>query len=168
MNKATLVTTLAMTLVTMSCGGSEPSPAQPQPTTEAPPTQPSPTEAPAWKDMNHDQKMEHMKKVVFPAMKTEFAAVDAERYGSMTCGTCHGDGATSGTFKMPNPSLPRLTVADSFKKHMDKSPEVTKFMMQTVVPKMAEMLGTHPYDPKTQAGLGCFACHLPDETPAAK
>lgn len=147
----------------LACGGSEPAPAQPQPaTTEPAPTEPAPSENVAWKDKTHDQKMEHMKKVVFPAMKTEFSAVNAERYGSMTCGTCHGDGAKDGTFKMPNPALPKLSVADNFKKHMDKSPEVTKFMMQTVVPKMIDMLGAQPYNPQTHEGFGCFACHTPE------
>jgi hypothetical protein len=92
-------------------------------------------------------------------MKDDFATFDAKHYGGMNCATCHGDGAKNGTFKMPNPKLPKLNPANGFKKHMDKKPEVTKFMMEKVVPDMAKLLDTQPYDPKTNTGFGCMSCH---------
>jgi len=113
--------------------------------------------------MNKDQRLEHMKNVVLPKMKQEFAAFDAKEFGAMNCATCHGAGAKEGSFKMPNPALPKLSMAGGFKKHMDKEPATTKFMMEKVVPSMAGLLDTQPYDPKTNQGLGCAACHTMDK-----
>jgi hypothetical protein len=109
--------------------------------------------------MNDDQKREHMKTVVLPKMKEDFGGFDAKKFGGMNCATCHGDGAKAGTFKMPNAKLPKLNPAGGFKKHMDKKPEMTKFMMEKVVPDMAKALDQQPYDPKTQTGFGCMSCH---------
>jgi hypothetical protein len=165
MHKTHRICVTSFVLLLAACGGSEQTPAQPEPApapaSAATTPEPAPAETPAWSAMTKEQRLKHMKEVVFPAMKVEFANVDADRYESMTCATCHGDGAKSGTFKMPNPDLPRLDPTNTFKKHMDKSPEMTKFMMEVVVPKMAEMLGTPAYDPATGKGFGCMACHLP-------
>ncbi len=123
----------------------------------APQTQPSePAVAVKWADMMHAQRNDHMKKVVFPKMKAEFAAFDP-RMKDFTCATCHGAGATDGTFKMPNPALPKLSQAMT-----DKHPKETQFMAEKVVPLMAEMLSTTPFDPNTQQGFGCLGCHLPE------
>jgi hypothetical protein len=103
--------------------------------------------------------MAYMKKVVLPKMKETFTAFDPKDFEHVTCLTCHGAGAKDGSFKMPNPDLPKLSPADGFKKHMDKKPEITKFMMSKVLPTMAELLNTQPYDPKTHLGFGCFGCH---------
>ena len=110
--------------------------------------------------MDHQQRLEHMKNVVMPRMKELFAAVDAKRYGEMKCVTCHGEGAKNQTFKMPNPKLPKLSYTDGFKKHIDKTPVMTKFMMEKVVPEMAALLGEQPFDPATKKGFGCAECHL--------
>jgi hypothetical protein len=64
---------------------------------------------------------------------------------------------------MPNPELPKLSPEGGFKKHMDKKPEITKFMMSKVLPDMAKLLDTQPYDPKTHLGFGCFGCHAIDK-----
>lgn len=114
----------------------------------------------AWKDMNHAQRMDYMKKTVFPKMKDEFAAYDAKRFGEMNCKTCHGDGAADGSFTMPNAKLPPVPAKpEDFKKMMAKKPEISKFMMEKVVPDMAQLLGEQPYDVKTQQGFGCHDCH---------
>ena len=121
-------------------------------------TTPPPSGPVAWKDMNADQRHEYMKSTVLPAMKETFVAFDAEDFGSMDCKTCHGPGADDGSFEMPNPELMPL----DFSK-MDQLDEehqkVAKWMGETVLPKMADLLGEKPYDPATQQGFGCLGCH---------
>ncbi len=113
-----------------------------------------------WHAMTHEQRLEHMKTVVMPRMRTLFTEFDAQSYAKMKCPTCHGDGALpGGNFKMPNPKLPKLSYSDGFKKHLEQKPEITRFMMERVVPEMAALLGEQPYDPATQKGFGCGECH---------
>lgn len=113
--------------------------------------------------MTEGQRLQHMKTVVAPKMKTVFQAFDAEDFKDFSCVTCHGEGAKAGRFTMPNPALPKLTVADKFKKHMEEHPKETRFMMDKVVPEMAGLLGMQPYNPTTHEGFGCFACHTEDK-----
>ena len=61
-----------------------------------------------WAGMTRPERRDYMRMVVMPKAKELFVAFDPARYGKMSCGTCHGDGAEDGTFKMPNPKLPRL------------------------------------------------------------
>ena len=166
----------------LSCGGSQPAATMPAPSAApsvAPAEAPAPTAAPAasaaaapapsaesapakvaWKDMKTDQRKEFMKTVVLPKMKDEFVAFNAHAYGDMNCATCHGDSAKDGTFKMPNPKLPKLPADEAgFKALMKKKPDATKFMSSKVVPAMAEMVGEAPYNPETKQGFGCFECH---------
>src|SRR5579883_3009034 len=111
--------------------------------TMAAPAPPASTDStPAWKDMNHKQREEFMKKVVMPKMKPEFIAFDAKRFGRMNCMTCHGDGAKDESFKMPNPKLPPLpTTQEGFQKLKDKFPDMLNFMSTKVKPDMASILG---------------------------
>ena len=107
--------------------------------------------------------MDFMKHTVFPKMKDEFTGWDAKRFADMNCKTCHGDGASDGSFKMPNPKLPVLpSKPEDFKKLAAKKPVAAKFMMEHVVPDMASMLGQQPYDMKTHQGFGCTNCHTND------
>ena len=171
-----------------SCGASQPAATSPTPTSAAPAPVTSampapgvassaspdanasapatasasaaPAAKPAWKDMKADQRKEYMKTVVLPKMKEEFVAFNAHAYGDMNCVTCHGDSAKNGSFKMPNPKLPKLPSDEAgFKALMKRKPEVTKFMGSKVVPAMAEMVGESPYNPETKQGFGCFECH---------
>jgi hypothetical protein len=143
----------------LACGGAQPQAGGPPP--------PSSVEAPvtaapgvAWKDMNHAQRMDYMKKAVFPKMKDEFIGYDAKRYSEMNCLTCHGDGAKDGSFKMPNPKLPKLPADEAgFKKLGEQKPEAVKFMGGKVVPDMAKLLGEEPFNMQTHQGFGCFECH---------
>jgi hypothetical protein len=110
--------------------------------------------------MNHEQRLDYIKKSVLPKMKDEFVAFDAKRYAELNCATCHGDGAKDGSFKMPNPKLPKLPADEAgFKKLMEQKPEATKFMGGKVVPGMASLLGEAPFNPQTHEGFGCFECH---------
>ena len=137
--------------VLISCGGA-------QPPAETPPSSAAPVAGVPWKDMNREQRLDHMKKVVFPRMKSEFSDFDP-KFASMTCATCHGDGAKDGSFKMPNPQLPKLSAAGGFQKHMEKTPAITQFMMGKVLPDMASLLAEQPYDMKTKQGFACADCH---------
>jgi hypothetical protein len=175
---------IAVPTFVSACGGSQPpaeTAAPPEatapvaPAESAAPAPPTASAAPAaeattppadakpsinWDAMDHQQRLEHMKNVVMPRMKELFAEFDAKRYGEMKCVTCHGDGAKNQTFKMPNPKLPKLSYTDGFKKHLEKTPAITKFMMEKVVPEMASLLGEQPYDPATKKGFGCAECHV--------
>jgi hypothetical protein len=151
----------SVALVPLSCGGSEPapqSPASPGTSASASPNAEAPSVA--WNDMNHAQRLDYMKKVVFPKMKDEFASFDAKHYGDMNCKSCHGKGTDDGSFKMPNADLPKLpSTPDGFKKRAQEKPEIFQFMMTKVVPDTAALLGEKPYDMKTNEGFGCFECH---------
>lgn len=115
---------------------------------------------PEWETLSRADRLELMKTVVMPRMKELFSAFDPKHYGDMKCAECHGEGAKTQTFKMPNPKLPKLSYTDNFKKHRDKDPKATQFMMETVVPEMISLLGAKPFDPNTGKGLGCAACHI--------
>jgi hypothetical protein len=151
----------------VACGGgssappSTPAPVSPSPAGSAGEAAPPPSGK--WSDMNRDQRMGYMKKVVLPKMKETFTAFDPKEFEHVTCLTCHGGGAKDGSFKMTNPDLPKLSPQDGFKKHMDKDPKITQFMMSKVLPEMAQLLNTQPYDPKTHLGFGCFGCHAIDK-----
>ena len=133
------------------------------PPAEAAPQSPPTSLAPAkpWADLGRDERIAHMKSVVVPHMKALFqASPEAADFKEFGCTTCHGPGAKEGKFNMPNPALPKLDPKDGFKVHMDKEPEMTKFMMESVLPEMAKTLGTTPFDPQTKSGMMCGACHL--------
>ena len=115
-----------------------------------------------WDKMSTDERKKLMKTQVLPEMKKTFQAVNPQRYKSFSCATCHGDGATSGTFKMPNPKLPKLpapTDQAGFMALQQKKPEVFKFMETMVKPKVASILGLPEWSPQNPKGFGCFACH---------
>ncbi|HMI84636.1 MAG TPA: hypothetical protein VK550_11110 [Polyangiaceae bacterium] len=147
----------------LACGGGSGAPPSTPPATTASPAgsagEAAPPPSGKWSDMNRDQRMTYMKKVVLPKMKETFTAFDPKQFDHVTCLTCHGAGAKDGSFKMPNPELPKLSPDGGFKKHLDQKPEITKFMMSKVLPQMAELLNTQPYDPNTHLGFGCFGCH---------
>ena len=158
---------LFFVLSTAGCGGRQPEAKAPDTTQAGTPspstaaTETSPTGAPAkpWKAMAIGEKKMHMKTVVMPKMTSLFQSFDAKKFDNVTCVTCHGKGAKNGQFVMPNPDLPKLSAANGFKKHMDKDPAMTKFMMEKVVGAMAGTLGVPAYDPATHQGFGCGGCH---------
>jgi hypothetical protein len=111
----------------------------------------------AWADMNKEQRLEYMKTVVAPQMKQAFVNFSPDRYGRMNCVTCHGDSATEGSFKMPNPKLPKLpATADKFQKLAAERPAITEFMKNVVKPRMAVLLGDRG---APKPGFGCMECH---------
>jgi hypothetical protein len=109
--------------------------------------------------MNKDQRKAFMKAKVLPTMKPLFAAFDPE-FKDMNCATCHGDGAADGTFDMPNPKLPVLPADQAgFMKAVKDHPQVADFMMKTVKPQMAQLLGVQEYDEQHPDGFSCHSCH---------
>jgi hypothetical protein len=109
--------------------------------------------------MTREERLAVMKEKVLPTMKEEFQKVDPKHYAEFTCVTCHGPGIKQGKFDMPNPALPKLNVKNGMKDEEKKHPAMMKFMAETVVPKMAEMLNVPKYDPATHTGFGCGDCH---------
>lgn len=114
-----------------------------------------------WANMDHEQRKVYMRETVLPQMRQTFAAFNEEEYGRINCKTCHGDGATDETFKMPNPKLPKLpSTTEGFMELMKKDSASMAFMMHQVKPQMAELLGLTPSDPmKGIEGFGCTNCH---------
>lgn len=151
--------------VLAACGGGQPAPAAPEPAPAAPEPAPAapadtaaaPVEAPAkWsEDLTHDQKAAFMKTHVVPKMAPVFQAANAERYKEFGCKTCHGP-----EFKDHPPEfLPALEIKDGKMTALTEKPEISKFMMEKVVPEMAAIMGMPPYNPETKTGFGCAACH---------
>ncbi|HTQ42200.1 MAG TPA: hypothetical protein VMI75_05525 [Polyangiaceae bacterium] len=126
------------------------------PATAAPPA-PGPGD---WDKWSHEQKLAWMKAAVMPKMKDLFSSFDSAKYGDMKCKTCHGHGAEDGSFKMPNPDLPKLPkTPDGFKKLAKDKGKIMQFMKEQVLPTMAGLVGEQPYDPKANSGFGCMECH---------
>jgi hypothetical protein len=126
----------------------------------APAGPPAPPAAGEWDKWSKDQKLEYMKTAVMPKMGGLFHDYDAKRYDEPKCALCHGAGVKDGSFKMPNPDLPKLDVTPAgFKTLMTKHAAVFEFMAKQVEPTMASLLGEEPFDPKTMKGFGCLGCH---------
>jgi hypothetical protein len=171
-----------------ACGGAEPPPpvappppsAEPAASSAAPQASAAPVEsaapaasasaAPAasngapgpgdWDKWSHDQKLEYMKTAVMPKMGGEFHDFDAKKFAEPKCALCHGKGVKDGSFKMPNPDLPKLDITpEGFKTMQAKHAAIAEFMMKHVEEDMAQLIGEPAYDPKTQQGFGCLNCH---------
>jgi hypothetical protein len=113
-----------------------------------------------WDTWSHDQKLAYMKSAVMPQMSGLFHDFDAKRYAENKCTLCHGSGAKDGSFKMPNPELPKLDLSPAGMKAMHaKKAAAVEFMAKQVVPNMAQLLGEPPFDMQTHKGFGCTGCH---------
>lgn len=110
--------------------------------------------------MNRTQRMDHMGLVVMPAMEKLFKEHNSVEFAEFGCQDCHGDGFDKPPidFRMPN-TLLALDARDPITQNLVDHPETTKFMMENVVPTMAGLLGTKPYDAASKSGFGCFGCH---------
>jgi hypothetical protein len=113
-----------------------------------------------WDKWAKDQKLSYMKAAVLPKMGALFHDFDSTRFAEPKCVLCHGAGAKAGSFKMPNPDLPKLPASPAdFKKLHDAKPQIFEFMLTQVEPQMAALVGEAPFDPKTKQGFSCFECH---------
>jgi hypothetical protein len=160
MNARWVIAAAACAWIAAACGGTQPAPSTPA----SPPAPPSaaPPQKP-WTDMSHDERLMLMKTRVFPRMQEAFQKLDAKRFADFSCKTCHGEGVKEENFTMPNPRLPKLDSTGDFKAEMDMNPDITKFMMTTVVPTVSGILGIPQYDPGTKKGFGCHNCHTMDK-----
>jgi hypothetical protein len=110
-----------------------------------------------WADMDHDERMAHMGAVVMPRAQAVFEGHDPERFSTFGCATCHGGGASDGSFAMPNPGLPQLDAANLYKKHRKETPDMVKLMWKHVEPTMGEALAvTYGFD----GAISCGSCHI--------
>lgn len=159
--RATFIGSALVAALAAACGGTQ-APAETAASEEAAPAEAAPAEEAAmdvhFDELSPPEKMQHMKKVVFPAMAKVFQEADAEKFAEFSCKNCHGPGASQGNFEMPNDSLPKLD-----QEEMAEHPEITAFMKERVVPEMAKLLGEEPYNMETHEGFGCYDCHMKKE-----
>jgi len=147
--KLTIVSMLAVAVAVAACGSSKPAPTPAKPLT--------------WKQMDATQREKFMTDVVLPRTKELFVAFDP-KYKSMDCKTCHGDGATDGSYKMPNPKIkPLPNTEEAFLAWVSKDAEAaryTEFMATKLEPLMGELLQVAVFDPETNTGeFSCSNCH---------
>nr|HEX4313642.1 hypothetical protein [Kofleriaceae bacterium] len=127
----------------------------------APPLPPVGDSTTGWTTWSHDQKLAYMEHTVLPAEREVFARFEPVRFASMTCETCHGQGARDGSYKMPNPDLPHLVGGKGgFEELYAKQPETLRFMQKVVVPETAKLLGYPPFDMEKHVGFSCYQCHV--------
>jgi hypothetical protein len=116
----------------------------------------STTAAVTFADLSKKEQAEYMRTKVVPAMKKAFQAFDAKDFAKLNCKTCHGKGAITKEYDMPNPDLPKLDFAEL---RAGKHAEIATFMKDEVVPQMAELLGEQPRSASNPDGFGCLECH---------
>jgi len=113
-----------------------------------------------WAKKTHAQRLDYMGLFVLPRMEKLFKEWRPADYGDFRCQTCHGEDFDKPpvNFHMPRVSYP-LKADDPIGAAMKYDAEATQFMMEKVLPTMAELLGEKPYDEKTGQGFACFRCH---------
>lgn len=118
-----------------------------------------------WGDMNRDQRKRHMRQEVVPLAQAIFQSWRPERFSTVSCTLCHGEGAGNDDFHMPTEHLPRLSgeffLGSEFRKH----PDTTRLKLDRLVPEMAETLGKKQFSLITRRGFGCYSCHLGPDGP---
>ncbi len=115
----------------------------------------------AYEEMTFAQRYIFMNDVVMPQMKQTFVAFDA-KFANMSCATCHGKGASDGSFAMPSADVAVLPSEEQFPEYV-KDPEHARwaqFMLEQVWPQMATLLKVRMFDPTTHTeGFSCANCH---------
>lgn len=111
-----------------------------------------PIDSAAWKALSRSEQKDYMRDTVMPRMEQLFQSFDAKKFSHFKCTACHGDGARTGTFKMPDAKIPKIPgTAAGLAKLEAKMPAMMRFMRDTVTPEMARLLGVKTYD--------CEGCH---------
>ena len=109
-----------------------------------------------WDSLDQSAKLAHMSSVMSPEMSKVFKEFDSTGFANFSCGTCHGSGATDGSYTMPSADLPALTEDLS---EFTTEPDVSAFMANTVVPKFAELLEQTATTQTTMGDISCWTCH---------
>lgn len=117
-----------------------------------------------WAQKTRAQRQDYMGIYVLDRMGSLFKEWKPDEYAGFRCQTCHGEGFDKPPvdFHMPRVTFP-LDPADPIGSATRYDPEAAKFMVEKVVPTMAELLGEKPYDQETKQGLSCFRCHPPSK-----
>jgi hypothetical protein len=144
-----------LAVLACSCNGSQPQAAAPAAPTAA---SPAPGE---WEKWSFDQKKAYMQSPVFLDRERElFRSYDPARFANIDCKTCHGAGATDGTYRMPNADLPQWPGGrEAFVDLKNNHPRTLQFMQKELVPETARLLGVRPFDMESHTGFSCFQCH---------
>jgi hypothetical protein len=109
--------------------------------------------------MTWEERHDQMTWVVLPNMAERFQEFAHAADPTLTCRTCHGPDPESARYRMPR-GLPALDPAHLPEANdLDQRGRTAKFMIETVTPTMADLLGEPRYDEKTKRGFGCFKCH---------
>ena len=137
MTRVRLASLLALSFALVACGprGGAKSPA------------PATAREDRWATLDFEERHTVMTFTVLPNMARTWRDFRHTEYPDMTCRTCHGKDAEAVSYRMPNPSLPRIDPA-----HPPRGP-VAEFMKRTMVPDMIELTGT------TSEHLSCNGCH---------
>jgi hypothetical protein len=96
---------------------------------------------------------------VLPRMARLFQRHRGAKEADLTCRACHGADAEEVAYKMPHglPALDPRHLPDP--RSSDAEGRMAKFMIDEVMPEMADAIGVAPGDPATGSGFGCFTCH---------
>jgi hypothetical protein len=115
--------------------------------------------------MTWEERHDTMTFDVLPTVASMFQRFEGSSAPSMTCRTCHGADAETVGYAMPR-GLPPLDPKNMPRADSPNREEarIVKFMTDEVTPRMADLLGVDPYDPKTRTGFGCFGCHASKAT----
>lgn len=123
----------------------------------APPAAPGPGQ---WETWSRQQKLAYMRSTFMEAERKVFTEFEPFKFAKLDCKTCHGQGVFDGTFKMPNPDLPKLVGgAEGFGELARQEPKMLAFMQKRVVPETARLLGVPEFDFASHQGFSCFQCH---------
>ena len=109
-----------------------------------------------WSKKTHDQRVEYMGLYVFPKMRGLFRTWSPNAYKTFRCQTCHGVDMEAVRFKMPN-HLYALPATGAEQAALAYDEKTARFMIDTVVPTMRELLGRN--DPELAKAVGCHTCH---------